>query len=130
MSPSITPSFDAGEDAIEERLSTGFHLLQATRRRQVIWYVYELGPGELIEVRELPKTIAAAEQGVPVDSVSNDVYRSVYTSLIQTHLPVLDETEVIDYDRVRKTIDWGQNTESVAVTIAVTLPVVQLLLDI
>lgn len=74
-----------------------FATLKNPRRRSVIRYLQENGGQST--VRELTAEIAAIENDVPVSELAYGQRKTVYTSLYQTHLPKLDELDVIDYDQ-------------------------------
>jgi uncharacterized protein with GYD domain len=85
-------------------------ILRNSRRRQVIEKLNDrLEP---VSLRELSEQIAAQETGeVPPPRKVRD---SVYNSLHQTHLPKLDEMDVIEYDKDRKTIRLRRRAKQVA----------------
>lgn len=128
MTSPIAPDFDPTDDALGENLSKGFHLLRAKRRRQVVWWMADLDPEESISVRDLAKQIASSEQCVAVQSVMNDDYRSVYTNLVQLHLPDLDDAGVVEFDSDRKRVSPGPNVQALAVMTAIAIPAMHLLL--
>lgn len=128
MTPPIAPTFDPTDDRLGENLSRGFHLLRAKRRRQVVWFMANMDPDDSITVREVAKLIAADEQGVSVEAVTNAEYRTVYTNLVQLHLPDLDDAGVVDFDANRKVISRGPNTQVLAVMTAIAIPAIHLLL--
>lgn len=84
-------------------------ILRNSRRRQVIQQLSSrLGP---VTLRELSELIASEETGeTPPPRKVRD---SVYNSLHQTHLPKLDEMDVIVYDRDRKTIRLRERAKQV-----------------
>lgn len=128
MTPPVTPHFDPTDGSFGENLSKGFHLLRSKRRRQVVWCMTYLDPDETITVRALAKQIAAVEQGVSTHAVANDEYRTVYTNLVQHHLPDLREGSVIAYNRDRQIVSPGPNAEALAVMTAIAIPAIHLLL--
>ncbi len=91
-------------DSSRGRLSkdTIFSMLSNRRRRYVLYYLNRNpGPASL---RDLAERIAAWENDVEVANLDYKQRKRVYTSLHQTHLPKLDETGVVDYDRSAGTI--------------------------
>lgn len=128
MTPPVIPDFDPTDDTIGGNLSKGFHLLRAERRRQVIWCMSYLDSDSSVTVREVAKQIAAVEQGMPVRAVTNDDYRTVYTNLVQHHLPDLAEGSVVNYNRDRQIVSPGPNTEALVVMNAIAIPTIHLLL--
>ncbi|AHF99528.1 hypothetical protein HALLA_12740 [Halostagnicola larsenii XH-48] len=83
-----------------------FHLLQTSRRRDVVRYLQ--GRNGPIELRDLAEQVAAWEQGTTIDSLSSSERQRVYISLYQTHLPKLDEHDIVDYDKNRGIIERCQ----------------------
>lgn len=127
MTFSILPSVDY-ENIYDSTLTKEFRLLSSKRRQQVIWYMTYLDHGESVTVRQLAKQIVAQEEGIPVEEVSNDVYRSVYGNLTQHHLQKLAQAHVVAYDADRKEVQPGPNVIALAVLMAMGLPTNQLLL--
>ena len=130
MTPSVTPPTNRDASALEEDLSALFFLLWPSRRRQVIWYVTSLNQGEQVAVRELSEQIAAVEEDVAPDAVSNPAYRNVYSNLDQNHLPKLADADVIQYDADRQLVAPGPNRDAFAVLIAIGVTVTSLLLAV
>lgn len=90
----------------EYSTDTIHHILRNTRRRAVLFYLkYHDTP---VEMRDLTREIAAWEFDKEADSVSSEERERVYVSLHQTHLPTLDEKNIITYDKDRKTIDTDE----------------------
>ena len=125
MNPSVTPDF-SDYNRSGETLSEVFHLLQATRRRRVVWYLSYLDPEETVSVREIAKAIAGEEQGVPLDAIPNEDYRPVYTNLVQHHLPALAAMNVVEFDADRKTVSSGPNLDAVSTAAGVAIPAIAL----
>lgn len=74
-----------------------FSLLSNQRRRFVLHYVQY--HNKETDLGTLATAIAAWELGVDRDTVSHDQRKSVYTSLQQSHLPKLDKSGLINFDR-------------------------------
>ncbi|GAA0506293.1 hypothetical protein SAMN04488066_101152 [Halorubrum aquaticum] len=86
-------------DGDSDRIPTDevFALLSNGRRRHVLRFLSENG-GE-IKLRELATTIAAEENGVDPVEVTYTQRKRLYTSLYQSHLPRMERSGVIEYDR-------------------------------
>lgn len=129
-----------------ESQSEIYHALRAPRRRLTILLLrHELdavgcGDREIgvavadvsssrsgISVRELAREIVMIEQNVTREHATGDAYHSVYTSLIQTHLPKLDDISAIKYDGDRKTVKPGCNLTALTAVVLTTSPISQLL---
>lgn len=86
-----------------------FHILGNDRRRAIVQLLaHQSGQ---VDVSDIATEIAATES--ETTSVPNNLYKSVYVSLQQTHLPQLEEDAVIEYDSDTKTIQPGPNFEDV-----------------
>ncbi|SDQ95540.1 DUF7344 domain-containing protein [Natronobacterium texcoconense] len=90
-----------------------FHILGNDRRRAIVQLLAE--ESGQVDVSDVANEIAATESETDTDasSVPNNLYKSVYVSLQQTHLPQLEEDDVIEYDADTKTIYPGPNFEDV-----------------
>ncbi len=86
-----------------------FHILGNDRRRAIVQLLAE--DGGQIDVSDVASEIAATE--ADTTPVPNNLYKSVYVSLQQTHLPQLEEDDVIEYDSDAKTIQPGRHFDAV-----------------
>ncbi|MCU4924881.1 ArsR family transcriptional regulator [Halobacteria archaeon AArc-dxtr1] len=86
-----------------------FHILGNDRRRAIVQLLAEAG--DRVDVSDVATEIADRESDSA--TVPNNLYKSVYVSLQQTHLPQLEEDAVIQYDSDAKTIESGENFEDV-----------------
>lgn len=80
-----------------------------------------------VSVRQIAKEIVSVEEDVPKENATGDPYHNVYTALIQTHLPKLDNVDAIEYDPDRKDITPDENLIAFAMAAALTSSVAQLL---
>lgn len=94
-------------DALEE--SEVFHILGNDRRRAIVQLL--AADADRIDVSDIATEIAGRESDTR--PVPNNLYKSVYVSLQQTHLPQLEEEAVIEYDSEAKTIEPGENFDDV-----------------
>ena len=79
-----------------------FHILGNDRRREIICTL-AAEDGEL-SVSDLARQIADKEEDV---ESSKNLYKSVYVSLQQTHLPKLAEKDIVIYDKDTQQVDSG-----------------------
>ena len=86
-----------------------FHILGNDRRRAIVQLLAE--QPERVDVSDVATTIA--EHETDTTPVPNNLYKSVYVSLQQTHLPQLEEDAVIEYDPEVKTIQPGPHFDEV-----------------
>ena len=135
------PSF---EKYTSEELTNVYHILRAPRRRLLILLFLQDALPDCnspklswanndescsISVREVSRKITAIEQGVTLDHATGSAYHSVYTSLTQTHLPLLDEANIISYNADRQTFLVKSNVVPVAIIAEISTPVSHMLLD-
>jgi hypothetical protein len=80
-----------------------YHLLQNQRRRRVLRFLSERD--WMVNVGVIAEHVAAIENDVPVDELDAQQRKRVYISLYQSHLPKLDEHDVVDYDQSRGTVE-------------------------
>jgi len=86
-----------------------FHILGNDRRRAIVQLLATTSG--TVDVSDVASEIAETE--ADTTPVPNNLYKSVYVSLQQTHLPQLQEEDVIEYDSEAKTIRPGPNFEGV-----------------
>ena len=72
-----------------------FELLSSSRRRFLLSYLEEEHEETLVDIAV---AMAAAEEGIDPEDVDREARKRTYVSLYQTHVPRLDEADVIDYD--------------------------------
>lgn len=88
-------------------LDVVFGLLSVERRRRTLEDLRQAG-GETT-LSDLATRIAGLENDVPARRVTSDQRKRVYIALYQSHLPKLDDADVIEYDEARGTIELGAN---------------------
>lgn len=76
-----------------------FHLLRNKRRRAVMFYL--LFVKSEVSMRELSSQVSAWENGVDVENLSGSKRETTHISLYQTHLPTLNEHDIITYKKQR-----------------------------
>jgi len=93
-------------------------VLSNERRAQTLEALKE--EPEEVDLRTLAQWVAEAETGEspPPKNIRN----SVYNSLHQTHLPKLDELDVVDYDEDRKTVSLRPEARTVDLYMEVLTP--------
>ncbi|WP_436903005.1 DUF7344 domain-containing protein [Halovenus halobia] len=82
-----------------------FELLSNHRRRFTLHYLRQAENGT--ELGELAEQVAAWENEIPLEDISYDQRKRVYTSLQQVHLPRMDEIGVVDFDDRAGTVTMG-----------------------
>jgi hypothetical protein len=98
----VSPDKDGGpvEDV---PVGTMYDILRNRRRRLVMHYLINT-PEHDAELGTLATQVAAWENGKPVSAIDSTLRKRTYNTLQQTHLPRLDETDLIEYDRDRGSI--------------------------
>lgn len=77
-----------------------FHLLQNPRRRAVLRYLLGSDSEESV-MRDVAEAVAAWEHNTSVRRLTSTERQRVYIALYQSHLPKLNEHDIIDYDQAR-----------------------------
>lgn len=80
-----------------------------------------------VTVRELAKEITSIEQGISLREATGEPYHNIYTSLIQSHLPRLDNINAIKYDQDRKLVSPDQNLLALSAIAVTSSPLASLL---
>lgn len=81
-----------------------FDILSNQRRRHALHFLKQRN-GDTAELRELSAQIAAWENGKPIERITSNERRRVYTSLQQFHLPKLHQSGIVEYDSQRGVAD-------------------------
>lgn len=86
-------------------------VLSNERRQLILKFLREAGG--LLTARELSERIAEFETGE--SPPPRNIRQSAYVSLHQTHLPKLDELDIVDYDQSAKTVELNDRARQVNV---------------
>ncbi|MFC7080861.1 DUF7344 domain-containing protein [Halorussus caseinilyticus] len=87
------------------------NVLRNDRRRHAIQHLRDAdGPLSVDALAEHIATVETGESPPP-----RDVRKSVYVSLHQTHLPKLDDLEIVDYDQREQVLELRERAEEVEV---------------
>ncbi|KTG08570.1 hypothetical protein AUR64_18005 [Haloprofundus marisrubri] len=87
-----------------------YDVLKNERRQRVVERLADCA--ETQSVRALSEHIAAIE--TDTETPPRNVRHSVYVSLCQTHIPKLDDLDIVDYDADAKDVAPGRHTATVA----------------
>ena len=105
-----TTAAEADETASDPlSLDLVFEVLKNERRRRVLKYLS--GQDGTVSLSDLAEHIAAIENDKPETALSSQERKRVYVGLYQCHLPKMDDTDVIDFDGNRGTVELGDNAE-------------------
>lgn len=88
-----------------------FEILSNHRRRMVLYYLRH--HGDSATVNELADEIAAMENEVSVEEITSQQRKRVYVSLYQTHLPKMDDSNVLEYDKDDGTVNLGPESATI-----------------
>lgn len=91
--------------------SVEIHEVLSNERRQMVIKILQNSDEELT-IRELSEQIAELETGE--NPAPRNIRQSAYVSLIQTHLPKLEELDVIEYDDTSKTAQLSASARQVS----------------
>lgn len=108
-SPSPTDVEASAETADPLSLDLVFEVLKNERRRRVLRYLKT--NEETVSLSDIAEHIAAIENDKPEKALSSQERKRVYVGLYQCHLPKMDDTDVIDFDGNRGTVELGDNAE-------------------
>lgn len=100
--------FDAYEPLADDDL---FELLDNPRRRLLLYYLFDSDDG--IHISDLSREIVAFEAEVPLEEVDDDEVTSVYVSLYQTHIPTLEDHDVVEYDDDERVVTLGTRADDI-----------------
>ena len=89
---------------MEAQLDDILTVLSSSRRRMVC---RSLASVEETTLDWLAESVAAVENNKDVASVTGKERKRVYVSLYQLHLPKLDDYNVVDFSKQRKTVRQG-----------------------
>lgn len=84
---------------------SAFEILSNQRRRMVVHYLLKRGLDTVVELRDAAVQIAAWENSKTIHEIDSTERRRVYNALQQSHLPKMDDVDIIDFDASRGLID-------------------------
>ncbi|SFT09028.1 DUF7344 domain-containing protein [Halostagnicola kamekurae] len=98
--------------------SNVYKLLGNRRRLLTVKYLSLFDQENMIDVRQIASAIRSIETDTPPRAIPTDDYKSAYNSLIQQHLPKLDEAGLIEYDDDRKTVMINESLDRYSLLIS------------
>lgn len=110
LSRSTTRDATLSEDTV--------YTLLANRRRRFAIHALKRADA-VISVTELSTRITAWERGVDPDDVEYEDRRTIHTTLTSSHLPMLDENGVIEYDTEASLVEPTATLEDLDVYVEV-----------
>ncbi|MGQ3412906.1 DUF7344 domain-containing protein [Natrinema sp. LN54] len=107
----VSDRFHLGSDAAIGRRplarETIRHVVDSDRRREVVRCV--LAADDPIALRTLVGRLADAEHDPTVGTTIHRLRQRIHTSLRETHLPLLEEHDIVHFDRVRSLVGPAAN---------------------
>lgn len=100
----------AGSEAIPRDQVFG---MLSNRRRRWVLYVLSQQDGDTVDFGTVVDAVSAWEYDVDPAELSWKQRKRIYTALRQSHLPKLDETGIINYDRDRGTVELTDHAQEV-----------------
>ena len=100
---------DDTEDVSSVPLDVVFGLLKNERRRLVLEFLEE-SDGQT-SLSDLAEHIAAVENDKAVSALSSQERKRVYIGLYQCHLPQMDDSGAVEFDKNRGTVQAGANID-------------------
>lgn len=77
-------------------LDTVYHILQNERRRMTLQHLFTTGRTDIGAIAD---DVAVRENDTTLEELPPSQRKRVYIALYQSHLPTLDEHDIVDYDR-------------------------------
>lgn len=99
------------QDQTQITQDTIFDILSSARRRYVLYYLRQAD--DPVDINELARQVAAWENDVPVDELTDQQRKRVYISLYQSHIPKLDSLGIVDHDKDTGEVTLTQNAKLV-----------------
>ncbi len=116
MSTDTIPATDAGELQTPAtptiKREDIFEVLSNDRRQHVLNYMKHR-EGESVQLRELVDQVAAWENDTSIEELDSSARKCVYTALRQSHLPKLDEYDIVEYDPRRGEVELTEGAREV-----------------
>lgn len=107
---SVQTSEAAGSEAIPRDQVFG---MLSNRRRRWVLYALTQQDGDAADFGTVVDAVSAWEYDVDPTELSWKQRKRIYTALRQSHLPKLDETGIINYDRDRGTVELTEHAQEV-----------------
>jgi len=87
-----------------------FDILSSARRRYVLYLLDENGEMKLMDLAE---HVAAWENEIDREAVTNDQRKRVYVSLYQTHVPRLEEFGLVEYEAENGSVSPAESANTI-----------------
>lgn len=87
----------------------------ANRRRRYAVHALKQEADEAAELGDVAEQVAAWEYDVDVEQVSYEERKRVYTALQQSHLPMMDDAGIIEFDKDRGVVEATTTLEDIEV---------------
>lgn len=94
-----------------------FEILRNERRRYAFHYLRQRD--EPVSLASLSEQVAAWENDTDVEALDPDARQRVYVSLLQSHLPKMDEANIVNFDKSNAVVELSRNASDVEVYVEV-----------
>ena len=89
-----------------------FDVLSNARRRCIVHYLKQ-HEGRRVELREIVDYVAAWEEDTTIDRLDSAKRKSVYAAIRQTHLPMMEDAGLIEYEHLRGDVELTDSVREV-----------------
>ncbi|MFC7212922.1 hypothetical protein ACFQO4_02355 [Saliphagus sp. GCM10025334] len=103
-----------GNSQLLEDLSEDIREMTRNLRRRYVLYCLSERDGP-VDLFDLVERVASWESGCEPDQLDRRTVKSVYSSLYQSHLPLLEERDLVSFDRQRKIVSPTDRTKRVTI---------------
>lgn len=87
----------------------------ANRRRRYAVHALKQETSDAAELGDVAEQVAAWEYDVDIDQVSYEERKRVYTALQQSHLPMMDDAGIVEFDKNRGVVEPTTTLEDIEV---------------
>lgn len=103
----------SGHEEISWEVLDQDHIYTALCHARRRYLCYILSQKTELSLTEMATKIAALEHGVSEPEVPENQREQVYVSLYHTHVPKLDDADVLAFDQDRETVTTARHTDQI-----------------
>lgn len=111
------PMISSSHAASDIERETIFEMLRNERRRYALHYLKQ--QTGRVDTGDLAEQVAAWEEDTTIEELSTDARQRVYISMLQTHLPKMDDAGVITFRAEDRTVELTDAAESIDIYLEV-----------
>ena len=109
-SPETRPAPTGGDEPSAVDLDHVFDVLRNRRRRDVLRYLEQASAP--VPISDLAEQLAAWENDTSVAELTSSERKRMYVGLYQSHLPKMDDLDVVDFDKPRGVVTPGEEIKT------------------